>query len=173
MKAGNCRYETADDLPQTHPGLPAGRRAAAAARRAAAQHLRAALPHHDRRRAGRRPRDRHDPAGATRRRAATARPRLCNVGCAGRITSFAETGDGRYLITLTGVCRFRVVEELATSTPFRQCRISVDAFSPTVAAHGENEVDRSSRAQDVSRLSRRRTISTPTGTASAAPRTRR
>jgi hypothetical protein len=47
-------------------------------------------------------------------------PNLFAVGCAGRITSFAETEDGRYLITLTGVCRYDVVEELRVSTPYRQ-----------------------------------------------------
>src|SRR5919106_6570497 len=47
-------------------------------------------------------------------------PRLFAVGCAGRITSFAETEDGRYLITLTGVCRYDLVEELRVSTPYRQ-----------------------------------------------------
>lgn len=52
------------------------------------------------------------------------RPGLCAVGCLGRIASFAETGDGRYLISLQGVCRFRVAEELAVRTPFRQCRIT-------------------------------------------------
>ncbi|MGI6855875.1 LON peptidase substrate-binding domain-containing protein [Mesorhizobium sp. 1B3] len=51
-------------------------------------------------------------------------PELCQVGCIGRITSLAETGDGRYLISLQGVCRFRVSEELAVKTPFRQCRIA-------------------------------------------------
>jgi Lon protease-like protein len=50
-------------------------------------------------------------------------PELCEVGCLGRIVSLAETGDGRYLITLQGVCRFRVVEEIHVQTPFRQCRI--------------------------------------------------
>jgi Lon protease-like protein len=54
---------------------------------------------------------------------ADGEPRLCEVGCVGRITSFAETGDGRYLISLQGVCRFRIAEELAVKTPFRQCRI--------------------------------------------------
>ena len=48
------------------------------------------------------------------------RPALCAIGCVGRITRFAETGDGRYLITLAGITRFRVVEELATDTPYRQ-----------------------------------------------------
>jgi uncharacterized protein len=50
-------------------------------------------------------------------------PEICQVGCLGRITSFAESGDGRYLIALQGVCRFRVVEELTAKTPFRQCRV--------------------------------------------------
>ena len=49
---------------------------------------------------------------------------LCEVGCLGRITSFAETGDGRLLITLQGICRFRVIKELSTRTPFRQCKIA-------------------------------------------------
>ena len=39
-------------------------------------------------------------------------PSLFSVGCAGRITSFAETGDGRYVITLTGIARFRILEEI-------------------------------------------------------------
>jgi Lon protease-like protein len=49
---------------------------------------------------------------------------LFAVGCAGRITSFAETEDNRYLITLTGVCRYDVVEELRVSTPYRQVNAS-------------------------------------------------
>ena len=50
---------------------------------------------------------------------------LCRVGCLGRITSFAETGDGRYVITLGGVCRFRVIEEIENGRkPYRTCRIS-------------------------------------------------
>jgi len=48
------------------------------------------------------------------------RPDLFDVGCAGRITQFSETGDGRYLITLTGICRFYVASELLATTPYRQ-----------------------------------------------------
>jgi Lon protease-like protein len=51
-------------------------------------------------------------------------PNLCEVGCIGRITSFTESGDGRYLISLQGVCRFRIVHEVQVRTPFRQCRIA-------------------------------------------------
>jgi Lon protease-like protein len=55
-------------------------------------------------------------------------PEIYPIGCAGRITSFAETEDGRYLITLTGVCRFEVVEELAVDTPYRQVVASFERW---------------------------------------------
>ena len=50
------------------------------------------------------------------------RPRLARVGCLGRITSFAETSDDCYLITLTGMCRFLVGEEQPARLPYRQVR---------------------------------------------------
>jgi Lon protease-like protein len=71
------------------------------------------------------------------------RPNLYKVGCVGRITQLAETGDGRYLLQLTGIARFRIEEELAVSTSYRQCRVSflpyLDDFVPR---KGEDEVDR-------------------------------
>ncbi len=51
-----------------------------------------------------------------------ARPVLADVGCAGRITSYAETDDGRYLIALTGIARFAIREEMHVTTPYRQVR---------------------------------------------------
>ena len=57
------------------------------------------------------------------------RPKLAAVGCVGRLTSFAETGDGRYLITLTGVCRFRLGAELPGPSPYRQVRADFSAFA--------------------------------------------
>jgi Lon protease-like protein len=56
------------------------------------------------------------------------RPKLAPVGCAGRVTSFAETSDGRYLVTLTGVCRFRVGAELPGRGPYRQVRADFTPF---------------------------------------------
>ncbi len=47
-------------------------------------------------------------------------PALYTTGCAGRISSFRETEDGRFLITLTGIARFDVAEELEVATPYRQ-----------------------------------------------------
>ena len=55
------------------------------------------------------------------------KPNLYKIGCVGRITQFAETGDGRYLIELTGVARFRIEEELSVPTPYRQCRVDLSA----------------------------------------------
>ena len=49
-----------------------------------------------------------------------AKPDIAGTGCAGRITSWSETGDGRYLITLTGIARFDVDKELPVMTPYRQ-----------------------------------------------------
>ena len=50
-------------------------------------------------------------------------PALHKIGCCGRITQFCETGDGRYIVALTGVCRFRIVSELDCVTPYRQCHV--------------------------------------------------
>jgi Lon protease-like protein len=70
-------------------------------------------------------------------------PPLLQVGCLGRITQFAETGDDRYVLTLTGISRFRIVEELPVTTPYRQARVSYDDFAIDFTARaGEDEVDR-------------------------------
>lgn len=68
-------------------------------------------------------------------------PTLCEVGCIGRVISFAETGDGRYLISLQGVCRFRIGRELAVKTPFRQCQI-VPFLSDLDEEQAGSDIDR-------------------------------
>jgi uncharacterized protein len=70
------------------------------------------------------------------------RPGLSPVGCAGKITAFAETSDGRYLITLTGVCRFRVVEELGIMAPYRQVRASYNEFVQDLQPTPETPIER-------------------------------
>lgn len=69
---------------------------------------------------------------------------LLPVGCAGRLTSFAESGDGRYLATLTGIARFHVTEEIDAGTEFRQCRISAERFAADFADVDEDSVNRES-----------------------------
>ena len=71
------------------------------------------------------------------------KPPLYKVGCVGRITQLAETGDGRYLIQLTGIARFAVEGELEVATPYRQCRVSYAPFAVDfIARKGEEAVDR-------------------------------
>jgi hypothetical protein len=74
-----------------------------------------------------------------------AKPNLFRVGCVGRITQFAESGDGRYLIQLTGIARFRVEQELPVSMLYRQCRVTYRPFADDfIARKGEDQVDRKS-----------------------------
>jgi uncharacterized protein len=71
------------------------------------------------------------------------KPTLYKVGCVGRITQFAESGDGRYLIELTGVARFRIEEERKVKTLYRQCRVTFAPFADDfIARKGEESVDR-------------------------------
>ncbi len=71
------------------------------------------------------------------------RPALFRVGCVGRITQLAESGDGRYILELTGISRFKVVEELTVLTPYRQCKVDFYSFADDFTARkGEDEVDR-------------------------------
>ena len=70
-------------------------------------------------------------------------PHLYKIGCVGRITQIAETGDGRYVLQLTGVSRFRVQEEIKGETEYRRCRVSYQPFAGDfVPRKGEDDVDR-------------------------------
>jgi Lon protease-like protein len=71
------------------------------------------------------------------------RPVLFQIGCVGRITQLAETGDGRYILELTGVSRFKVVEEMTVLTAYRQCKVNYFPFIDDFTARkGEGAVDR-------------------------------
>lgn len=141
MQVGNARYRTASDLPETLPVfpleaallLPGGRMPLNIFEPRYLEMVDHALAH-DRLIGMIQPRldDARRPDGE---------PELCEVGCIGRITSFAESGDGRYLISLQGVCRFRIADELCIKTPFRQSRITafVGDLDPEAEA---GEVDR-------------------------------
>ena len=55
-------------------------------------------------------------------------PNLYSIGCAGKITNFNETEDGRYLIVLVGVSRFKITEELKTQKLYRKCKVDFKDF---------------------------------------------
>jgi Lon protease-like protein len=82
------------------------------------------------------------------------RPALSDVGCAGRITSYNETSDGRYLITLTGVCRFQAGEELDLRLPYRQLRANYDRFAGDLDRDERAEADAKARARFATALKR-------------------
>lgn len=69
-------------------------------------------------------------------------PHLSHVGCLGRITSFAETGDGRYITSLTGICRFRLMDEVTGHQPYRSFRIA-PFIADLKSSDEEHSVDRS------------------------------
>lgn len=72
-----------------------------------------------------------------------AEPALFRVGCVGRITQLAESGDGRYILELTGIARFRVIEEVEVLTPYRQCKVDYFSYADDfVARKGEEDVNR-------------------------------
>jgi hypothetical protein len=67
------------------------------------------------------------------------RPSLTRVGCAGRITSYSETGDGKYLIALTGLCRFEVSQEITAPKPYRQVKADFASFECDLQADDDGE----------------------------------
>ena len=56
------------------------------------------------------------------------KPDLYKVGCAGKITSFNETDDGRYLIILNGICRFKIADEINSNNLYRECEVKYDDY---------------------------------------------
>lgn len=70
-------------------------------------------------------------------------PPLYDTGCAGRISRFEETPDGRYLISLKGVCRFSVAEELAPKDGYRRARADWSPYEADLEREGHSCIDRS------------------------------
>ena len=68
------------------------------------------------------------------------KPDLYEVGCVGKITSFNETEDGRILIILNGVCRFRIISEIKTDKLYRECDVEYTNYSDDISQKS-NEVN--------------------------------
>ena len=65
--------------------------------------------------------------------------RLHSIGCAGRLTGFSETEDGRYMITLTGISRFRIREEVSGFSPYRRCTVDWSPFTRDLSREEETD----------------------------------
>tara|TARA_B100000131_G_scaffold164283_1_gene158867 strand:+ start:1500 stop:2135 length:636 start_codon:yes stop_codon:yes gene_type:complete len=66
-------------------------------------------------------------------------PELYSIGCAGKITSFSETDDGRYLIVIKGLNRFKILNELDNNKLYRECEVSFEEFSKDMFKN-DNEI---------------------------------
>ena len=82
----------------------------------------------------------HRSIGRVQPRGEGASPPRYKIGCAGRITSFSETDDGRYLIALTGILRFRIIEEIDGFTPFRRVRVDWSSFGEDLETPSAEEL---------------------------------
>lgn len=69
-------------------------------------------------------------------------PQVYPTGCAGRITHFEETDDGRYILSLRGVCRFRITEEVPTTRGYRRCTIEWTPFRDDLQSQNDDGIDR-------------------------------
>jgi len=76
-------------------------------------------------------------------------PGVYKTGCAGRIISFSESGGGRFLITLLGVCRFQITEELGLVKGYRRVRANYESFIGDLKANDENLPGRDERLKTV------------------------
>ncbi|MBY4894485.1 LON peptidase substrate-binding domain-containing protein [Rhodobacteraceae bacterium N5(2021)] len=65
--------------------------------------------------------------------------KLHHIGCAGRLTQFSETEDGRYMVTLAGMSRFRISGEVSGFAPYRRCDVSWEGFNADL---GPTETDK-------------------------------
>ena len=77
---------------------------------------------------------------------------LCAIGCAGRVTAFSETEDGRYMITLTGISRFRLRDEVQGFTPYRRALVDWAGFTRDMG--GAEDDPGLDRAQVMDQLAR-------------------
>ncbi len=86
---------------------------------------------------------------------------LHQIGCAGRVTQFSETEDGRYMITLTGISRFRIRREIDGFTPYRRCEVSWAGFEKDQGAEEHDTgLDRAAFMDLLTRFFRQRNLDT-------------
>ncbi len=69
-------------------------------------------------------------------------PEIYTTGCAGRITAFSESDDGRYMLTLSGICRFDIAEEMALRDGYRRVLADYHRFRGDLSTQAESEIDR-------------------------------
>ena len=87
--------------------------------------------------------------------------KLHSIGCAGRVNQFSETEDGRFMVTLSGMSRFRIKEEIEGFSPYRRCHVSWDGFERDLGKFEQDEnFDRSAFMEGLKRYFDDRQLST-------------
>ena len=72
-----------------------------------------------------------------KKRLKNSHDQLYDIGCLGKITSFSETEDGRYLIILSGLSRFKIIKEINNEKPYRECEVSFNDFQDDTKINDE------------------------------------
>lgn len=96
-------------------------------------------------------------------------PAVYDTGCAGRIVEFRETDDGRFLITLAGLCRFHVAREATDGTPYRVVEPDWSEFASDLASLNEVEFDRARLVRGLRRYFKLTGMSVDWGDVEASP----
>jgi len=92
-----------------------------------------------------------------------------DTGCAGRVVEFRETDDGRFLITLSGVCRFEIARETTDGTPYRTVEPDWSAYVGDLASESEVDFDRARLVRGLRRYFKLTGISVDWGDIEASP----
>lgn len=110
-----------------------------------------------------------DNRGPARDAPGGSEPDIYRTGCGGRIVDFSETDDGRYRITLSGVCRFHVVEELAPKDGYRRVMADYHRFRRDLGQQDEATIDRERLLKALRAYLDQRVIAADWATVEASP----
>jgi Lon protease-like protein len=86
--------------------------------------------------------DPSDNQGLAEQETLSDQPKIYATGCAGRITAFSESDDGRYMITLSGICRFDIAEEMTLRDGYRRVLADYHRYRGDLSPQADTEVDR-------------------------------
>ena len=116
--------------------------------------------------------DPSDNQGAADITAIMDQPEIYTTGCAGRITAFSESDDGRYMLTLSGICRFDIAEEMTLRDGYRRVLADYHRFRRDLMTPVESEIDRDRLLRVVRQFFEQQNIPASWDTVEATPNDR-
>lgn len=115
------------------------------------------------------PSDNRGPASVV---AAMSQPELFITGCVGRITAFSESDDGRYMLTLSGICRFDIAEEMTLRDGYRRVLADYHRFRGDLSTQADADIDRNRLLRVVKEYFQQQDIKASWETVKATPNNR-